>query len=83
MPLHYRILARAILYLCDFRLFRTRVGEYGFWVVTNKKFPKVVKDEDTVYINKTAQKGQVKTAKLICEGEVGRVKCRWAIEVKK
>ena len=52
-------------------------------MITNKPMPKEIHDEDVVFENKNAQKGQIRRAKLVCEGETGRVKCRWAFDVQK
>jgi hypothetical protein len=83
LPLKYRLLAKTILFLCGFKIYRQRFGDAGFWLITNKPLPKEIHDEDVVFENKNAQKGQIRKAKLICDGEVGRVKCRWVFNVQK
>jgi len=50
-------------------------------LITNKPLPKEIHDEDVVFENKNAQKGQIGKAKLVGDGEVGRVKCRWVFDV--
>ena len=45
--------------------------------------PKEINDEDVVFENTDKQKGQIKKAKLVCDGEEGRVKCRWVFDVQK
>lgn len=81
MPLKYRLLAQTILFLCGFKIYRQRFGDAGFWIVTDKPLPKEIHDEDIVFENKTAQKGQICKAKLVCDGEEGRVKCRWFFDI--
>jgi len=51
--------------------------------VTDKPLPREIHDEDIVLENKNAQKGQIRKVKLVCDGEEGRVKCRWVFDVQK
>lgn len=83
MPFKYRLLAKTILFLCGFKIYRAKFGDAGFWMITNKEMPKVIHDEDSVFVNKEAKPGQIRKAKLVCDGEVGRVKCKWVFETVK
>jgi len=83
LPLKYRLLAQTLLFLSGFSFYRQQFGDAGFWLITNKPLPKEIHDEDVVFENKNAQKGQIRRAKLVCEGETGRVKCRWAFDIQR
>jgi hypothetical protein len=83
LPIKYRLIAKTILFLCGFKIDRQRFGDAGFWMITNKPLPKEIHDEDIVFENGTAETGQIKKAKLVCDGEEGRVKCRWIFEIQK
>jgi len=81
LPLKYRLLAKTILFLCGFKIYRQRFGDAGFWLITNKPLPREIHDEDVVFENRTAEPGQIKRAKLVCDGEVGWVRCRWVFDI--
>lgn len=83
MPFKYRLLAKTILFLCGFKIYRQKFGDAGFWMITNKELPKVIHETDEVFVNKNAKPGQIRKSKLVCDGEVGKVKCRWVHEIVK
>jgi len=39
-----------------------------------------VNHTDEVYTNPSAVKGQISKARLVCAGEVGKVKCVWKFD---
>lgn len=67
----------------QFKVYRQRFGDAGFWLVSDKSMPQKIMDSDVVVENKKAEPGQVRKAKLICEGDPGKVKCRWQLEIQK
>lgn len=69
-----------VFYLLRFKVFSYEFGQYFFWCVTNRELPKSIDTDDAVYVNKSAEPGQIKKARLVCKGEVGRVKCGWVLE---
>lgn len=81
MPFKYRLLAKTILFLSGFKIYRQKFGDAGFWLVTNKEMPKEIHREDDVFENKKAKSGQIKKAKLVCDGEKGSTRCRWVFDV--
>lgn len=66
-----------------FRLYRQQLGDAGFWLVSNKPMPKEIHTVDDVFVNKKAKPGQIKKAKLVCDGDPPKVKCRWVFDVEK
>jgi hypothetical protein len=44
--------------------------------------PKNIHQDDEVWTNKTAKPGQIKKARLVCDGEAPKIKCEWVYEVQ-
>lgn len=80
MPLKYRIIAKTLLFLGGFRLYRAKFGDAGFWMISNKPMPKTVYDEDVVFLNNSAKSGQIRKATLICKGDAPKIRCEWKYE---
>jgi hypothetical protein len=66
-----------------FKIYKFRIGTYFLWYISNKEFPKEVNYSNTVFENKSAVKGQISKASLVCSGIRPHIKCKWVFDVKK
>jgi len=72
-----------LFFISEFKLYQYKLfGNFYYWCITNKAVETDRLTSDDVYSNKTAVKGQIKNARLICETKGGKTTCRWEFDIQ-